>query len=81
MNSWKTIRRVSCQSYAGLVRYATGIEDVGDLVADLYVYGVPGRVSREAPVLVLTHERDALIPRGAYLPVWHDTAPDGPRAA
>jgi autophagy-related protein 5 len=23
----------------------------------------------------------ALIPRGAYLPVWHDTAPDGPRAA
>ena len=35
---------------------------VGDLVADLYVYGVPERVSREAPVLVLRHEADELIP-------------------
>lgn len=38
---------------------------VGDLVADLYVYGIPGRVSREAPVLVLRHEREEMIPGGA----------------
>jgi rfaE bifunctional protein kinase chain/domain len=38
---------------------------VGDMVADLYVLGRPGRVSREAPVLVLVHERDELIPGGA----------------
>jgi len=35
---------------------------VGDMVADLYIYGVPERVSREAPVLVLRHEADELIP-------------------
>ena len=38
---------------------------VGDMVADLYIYGVPGRVSREAPVLVLTFEGEELIPGGA----------------
>ncbi len=38
---------------------------VGDMVADLYIYGVPQRVSREAPVLVLTWEGEDLIPGGA----------------
>ncbi len=38
---------------------------VGDLVADVYVHGVPERVSREAPVLVLAYEREELIPGGA----------------
>ena len=31
---------------------------VGDLVADQYVYGQTERVSREAPVLIVRHERD-----------------------
>ncbi|MFN0062921.1 MAG: bifunctional heptose 7-phosphate kinase/heptose 1-phosphate adenyltransferase [Myxococcaceae bacterium] len=31
---------------------------VGDLVADHYVYGQTDRVSREAPVLIVRHERD-----------------------
>lgn len=31
---------------------------VGDLVADHYVYGQTERVSREAPVLIVRHERD-----------------------
>jgi len=35
---------------------------VGDMCADVYVSGVPGRVSREAPVLVLVHEAEELIP-------------------
>jgi rfaE bifunctional protein kinase chain/domain len=38
---------------------------IGDMVADQYIYGVPGRVSREAPVLVLTFEGEELIPGGA----------------
>jgi D-glycero-beta-D-manno-heptose-7-phosphate kinase len=38
---------------------------VGDMVADLYIYGVPQRVSREAPVLVLTFEGEEFIPGGA----------------
>lgn len=31
---------------------------VGDLVADHYIYGQTERVSREAPVLIVRHERD-----------------------
>lgn len=38
---------------------------VGDMVADIYIYGDPQRVSREAPVLVLTFEGEELIPGGA----------------
>jgi rfaE bifunctional protein kinase chain/domain len=38
---------------------------VGDLVADFYLYGEPTRLSREAPVLVLRHRREALGAGGA----------------
>src|SRR5918998_6429268 len=38
---------------------------VGDLVADQFVYGEIGRVSREAPVLILRHERTETLPGGA----------------
>lgn len=38
---------------------------VGDLIADQFVYGEISRVSREAPVLILRHERTATIPGGA----------------
>jgi rfaE bifunctional protein kinase chain/domain len=38
---------------------------VGDLVVDIYVHGVPERVSREAPVLILGWESEELIPGGA----------------
>ncbi len=38
---------------------------VGDLVADLYVSGQSDRVSREAPVLILRHEKEWLRPGGA----------------
>ena len=33
---------------------------VGDLLADHYVYGQTERVSREAPVLIVRHEREEL---------------------
>lgn len=38
---------------------------IGDLVADQFIYGRAGRVSREAPVLVMDYERDQLAPGGA----------------
>lgn len=38
---------------------------LGDLVADQFVYGAISRVSREAPVLILRHERTETIPGGA----------------
>jgi rfaE bifunctional protein kinase chain/domain len=38
---------------------------VGDLVADLFVYGQAARVSREAPVLIIEHEADKVALGGA----------------
>lgn len=37
---------------------------VGDLLADHYLYGQTERVSREAPVLIVRHESDAVQPGG-----------------
>ena len=38
---------------------------VGDLVLDHYLVGDAGRISREYPVMILTHERDQYRPGGA----------------
>ena len=38
---------------------------VGDIIADQFVYGEISRVSREAPVLILRHERTETAPGGA----------------
>lgn len=38
---------------------------IGDLIADCFVYGEISRVSREAPVLILRHERTETVPGGA----------------
>jgi rfaE bifunctional protein kinase chain/domain len=38
---------------------------VGDLIADHYLYAQPSRLSREAPVLVLTHRREEVRAGGA----------------
>lgn len=35
-----------------------------DLVADRFITGSPKRISREAPVLILTHESDRFVPGG-----------------
>lgn len=37
----------------------------GDLVADVFVYGEISRISREAPVLILSHRETQLVPGGA----------------
>jgi rfaE bifunctional protein kinase chain/domain len=38
---------------------------VGDAIADQFVYGAIGRVSREAPVFILRHEHTETVPGGA----------------
>jgi rfaE bifunctional protein kinase chain/domain len=38
---------------------------VGDAIADQFLYGEISRVSREAPVLILRHERTETVPGGA----------------
>jgi rfaE bifunctional protein kinase chain/domain len=38
---------------------------VGDMLADIYIYGRPYRLSREAPVVVVKHEHEEVIPGGA----------------
>ena len=38
---------------------------IGDVIADEFVYGRVSRVSREAPVLILAHDRTAVLPGGA----------------
>jgi rfaE bifunctional protein kinase chain/domain len=38
---------------------------IGDIVADIYIYGKPFKLSREAPVLVVRHDRERVLPGSA----------------
>jgi D-glycero-beta-D-manno-heptose-7-phosphate kinase len=38
---------------------------VGDIIADIYIFGRPYRLSREAPVVVIEHEEERLCPGSA----------------
>ncbi len=38
---------------------------VGDIIADIYIFGKPYRLSREAPVVVVKHEEERLYPGSA----------------
>jgi rfaE bifunctional protein kinase chain/domain len=51
------------RSIAALSDARVGV--VGDVMADIYVSGLTQRVSREAPVVVVKHEREWLLPGGA----------------
>ena len=39
-----------------------------DLVADRFIYGSPKRISREAPVLILSYDGEQLSPGGGATP-------------
>lgn len=41
---------------------------LGDMVLDEYLYGESSRISREAPVLILKHEKSVALPGGAANP-------------
>ena len=38
---------------------------LGDMIADVYLSGKISRISREAPVLVLEHQDERVVPGGA----------------
>src|SRR5512137_973510 len=38
---------------------------VGDIIADVYIFGKPYRLSREAPVVVVKHEEERVYPGSA----------------
>jgi D-glycero-beta-D-manno-heptose-7-phosphate kinase len=38
---------------------------VGDIIADIYIYGKPHKLSREAPVVVIKYEEEGLFPGSA----------------
>lgn len=60
-------RTTLSERLAGLARSFAGrrVLVVGDLVADQFLFGEISRVSREAPVLILRHERTETVPGGA----------------
>src|SRR5918997_3527957 len=60
-------RKSEAGRLAALVRAFAGrrVLVVGDLIADQFVSGEIGRVSREAPVMILRHERTETVPGGA----------------
>ncbi|MCX5904826.1 MAG: bifunctional ADP-heptose synthase [Proteobacteria bacterium] len=43
----------------------TRVGVIGDMAADVYIYGKPYRLSREAPVIVIRHDYQKVIPGGA----------------
>ncbi len=51
----------------GLVERFAGrrVVVIGDVIADEFLYGNPARISREAPVLILDHDRTVVVPGGA----------------
>ncbi|HEX8501110.1 MAG TPA: PfkB family carbohydrate kinase [Pyrinomonadaceae bacterium] len=57
----------ACRQLAALVRGFAGrrVLVLGDLIADQFVSGEISRVSREAPVMILRHERTETVPGGA----------------
>jgi rfaE bifunctional protein kinase chain/domain len=62
-----TLDERELEQFSGLVPSFRGrkVGVIGDLVADSFVYGIPVRLSREAPVMILRHEREELFPGGA----------------
>ncbi len=38
---------------------------IGDMTADVFIYGKPHRLSREAPVIVVRYDSEELVPGGA----------------
>jgi rfaE bifunctional protein kinase chain/domain len=59
--------RAETERLAALVRAFEGrrVLVLGDLIADQFVSGEISRVSREAPVMILRHERTETVPGGA----------------
>ena len=55
------------QTYRGFVENfeKARVAVVGDIVADIYIFGKPNKLSREAPVIVVRYEGEKLVPGSA----------------
>jgi rfaE bifunctional protein kinase chain/domain len=62
---------LNLKAFQSLLKRFTGLKVVvlGDMVLDEYVSGATERISREAPVLILRHERTLELPGGGANPV------------
>jgi rfaE bifunctional protein kinase chain/domain len=62
-----TVDEVELNEFLGVMQTfeRTRVGVIGDLVADSYVYGIPARLSREAPVVILRYEKEEFFPGGA----------------
>src|SRR5215210_7958538 len=60
----------SLSTLQGIMRSFGGVSVlvVGDLILDKYTIGRPTRISREAPIAVLEHVRDYVMPGGGTSP-------------
>jgi D-glycero-beta-D-manno-heptose-7-phosphate kinase len=61
------LRRFSVDSRSGLIEQFKDkrICVVGDVIADIYIYGRPHKLSREAPVVVIKYEQERIYPGSA----------------
>jgi rfaE bifunctional protein kinase chain/domain len=59
--------RIGLDRYVEILEAFEGlpVAVVGDLVADIYIYGKPRKLSREAPVMIVQWEQERLIPGSA----------------
>jgi rfaE bifunctional protein kinase chain/domain len=58
---------ISAQRFKHIISHFRNLKIavLGDIVADIYVYGKPVRLSREAPVLVVRHDGERILPGSA----------------
>ena len=58
---------ISAQRFKDIISHLKNLKIavLGDIVADIYVYGKPVRLSREAPVLVVRHDGERILPGSA----------------
>jgi len=63
----KTRRTITTKKFKRIIDGFTKakIAVLGDIVADIYIYGKPFKLSREAPVLVVRHDSERIVPGGA----------------
>lgn len=63
----RTLMHVTIERLKEIIgRFKQGkIAVCGDIVADIYIYGKPFKLSREAPVLVVRHDGESILPGSA----------------
>jgi rfaE bifunctional protein kinase chain/domain len=57
----------NCEKFESIIERFPSVKIgvVGDMIADVFIYGTPSQLSREAPVVIVKHESQKVIPGGA----------------